>query len=71
MQTIGAQQIDHRATLRLMASGAQIADVLPAHEYRSAHIKGAIHTALPRLFADARVSLAIDRPVVVYCRDAL
>jgi rhodanese-related sulfurtransferase len=65
------QIIDHRAVLELAAKGAQIVDVLPAHEYKSAHIKGAIHLPMRRLFRDAARVLAKDRPPVVYCRDNL
>ncbi len=55
----------------LQASGAQIVETLPLHEYRAVHIRGAIHLPLPRLWHSAREMLSPDRPVVVYCRDSL
>jgi len=63
--------VDHLGVLSALRSGAQIVDVLPGHEYRSAHIRGALHLPLPRLFSGADEVLAKDRPVIVYCRDAL
>jgi len=41
--------VDHREVLRLIAEGTQVVDVLPAHEYSTAHIAGAIHLPLPKL----------------------
>lgn len=55
----------------LTAGDAQIVDVLPSHEYNTAHIRGAIHIPLRRIFSDAPSSLNRERPVVVYCRDTL
>jgi phage shock protein E len=63
--------ITHRDVLRLIAERAQVVDVLPAHEYRVAHIRGAIHLPLARLRKEAACVLTKDRPIVVYCRDAL
>jgi phage shock protein E len=62
---------DHREVIRLIAKGAQIADALPSHEYRSAHIAGAVHLPLERVLAEGRALLRTDRPIIVYCRDAL
>jgi rhodanese-related sulfurtransferase len=46
--------------------------VLPKHEYTDEHLPGALHLPLKRLDADgARALLAVSRPVVVYCWDAL
>ncbi len=56
----------------MLASGdAQIVDVLPSHEYNSAHIRGAIHIPVGRILRDAPTSLDRARPLVVYCRDSL
>jgi rhodanese-related sulfurtransferase len=65
------REIQHRELSRLLASsGPQIVDVLPSHEYRAAHIRGAIHIPLRDTLRDAA---ALDHalPVVVYCRDSL
>lgn len=63
--------VDHREVQRAQADGAQIVDVLPAHEYRIAHIRGAIHMPLPKLFHNAQRELDKNRAVVTYCRDCL
>ena len=63
--------VDHREVQALIARRAQVVDVLPAHEYRRAHIAGAIHLPLSRMLAEAERILTRDRPIVVYCRDSL
>jgi rhodanese-related sulfurtransferase len=63
--------VDHSEVLNAIAAGAQVADVLPASEFRSAHIRGAAHLPLPKLIHQARQTLDPARPVVVYCRDCL
>jgi rhodanese-related sulfurtransferase len=60
----------------MRSCGAQIVDVLPSHEYDTAHIRGALHIPLGRLLreaTEASPTAALDRkrPVVVYCRDSL
>ena len=65
------RQVDHREVLAMLSAGAQIVDVLPAHEYNRAHIKGAIHIPLRRILADAPAMLHRSLPIVVYCRDSL
>lgn len=57
--------------LDAISKGVQVVDVLPSHEYRRSHIRGAIHLPLPRLLRDAGPHLDRDRAVIVYCRDAL
>lgn len=68
---MGIVQVNHQGMLDLINRGAQIVDVLPEREYRGFHIKEAIHLPLPRLFGDAHAKLTDNRPVAVYCRDAL
>lgn len=65
------QRVDHREVARLATQGAQIVDVLPAHEYRTAHIRGAIHLPLGNLMALTPQMVDRNAPVIVYCRDAL
>ena len=55
----------------MLATGAQIVDVLPSHEYNAAHIRGAIHIPLGHILRDAPITLDRTRPVIVYCRDCL
>ena len=56
---------------RLMAEGAQIVEVLPAHEYEEEHLPGAVSVPLKKL--DARTTAHLDRraPTIVYCWDGL
>lgn len=68
---MAATEVDHRALLGLIGSGAQVIDVLPAFEYRAAHIRGAVHLPLARLWHEARAQLSPDRETVTYCRDVL
>jgi rhodanese-related sulfurtransferase len=64
--------LDHSQVLALVESGAaDIVETLPDHEYRTVHIRGAIHLPLPRLWGQAPSLLQRDRWVVVYCRDSL
>jgi rhodanese-related sulfurtransferase len=63
--------VDHREVLSVLAAGGQVVDVLPAHEYRNAAIRGAIHLPLRKLLRHAERVLDKSRPIVVYCRDCL
>jgi rhodanese-related sulfurtransferase len=63
--------VDHRDVLNVIAEGGYVVDVLPAHEHRTAAIRGAIHLPLPKLLHNAEKALDKKRPVVVYCRDCL
>ena len=65
------QTIDHRGVLRLQDERAQVVDVLPAYEYRTAHIHGAIHLPLARILGEASARLTRELPTIVYCRDSL
>jgi rhodanese-related sulfurtransferase len=55
----------------MLSSGVQVVDALPSHEYRSTHIRGAIHIPVGHILRDAPKLLDCSRPVVVYCRDSL
>jgi len=57
--------------LELVASGAQLVEVLPQDEYEEEHLPGAIHLPLKRLDAPAAQVIDRTRPVIVYCWDAL
>jgi rhodanese-related sulfurtransferase len=66
------REIRHRELARMRESGGvQIVDVLPPHEYETAHIRGAMHIALRHILHHAPAALDRTRPVVVYCRDSL
>jgi len=55
----------------MLSSGVQVVDVLPSHEYDTAHIRDAIHIPVGRILRDATTLLDRTRPIVVYCRDSL
>jgi rhodanese-related sulfurtransferase len=65
------REIQHRELLRMLSSGAQVVDALPSHEYKTTHIRGAIHIPVGNILRDAPTLLDRARPVVVYCRDSL
>jgi rhodanese-related sulfurtransferase len=65
-----AREIDRERVRRLMEQGAQIVDVLPAHEYGEDHLPGAINLPLRKIEAEASRVLDPSRPVVVYCWDS-
>ena len=54
---------------RLVASGAQLVEVLPAREYEDEHIAGAINIPLKTLDRQTTAQLRRDQPVIVYCHD--
>ena len=56
---------------RLLDSGAQLVEVLPAQEYGEEHLPGAINIPLKTLDAETTAPLDTRSPVVVYCWDAL
>jgi rhodanese-related sulfurtransferase len=61
--------VDRHAVKRLREQGARLVEVLPAEEYESEHIAGAINLPLKELDAAAVASWRRDEPVVVYCND--
>ena len=61
--------IDREEVQRLVAGGAQLVEVLPAHEYDDDHLPGAISLPLRRLETEAVDLLDRNRPVIVYCWD--
>jgi rhodanese-related sulfurtransferase len=63
--------IDRDHLQRLVAEGAQLVEVLPDEEYRDEHLPGAIHLPLKSLTAETAGRLDRERPVIVYCWDAL
>lgn len=62
---IGRDQV-----LALTGEGAQLVEVLPADEYRWAHLPGAVDLPLKEL-DDRLAELDRSRPVIVYCHDTL
>jgi rhodanese-related sulfurtransferase len=54
---------------RLIQSGAQLVEVLPAEEYNEAHLPGAINLPLKKLNKITTNLLETSRPVITYCND--
>jgi rhodanese-related sulfurtransferase len=54
---------------RLLDNGGQIVEVLPAEEYASEHLPGAINLPLKTLDRQSAATLDRGRPIVVYCHD--
>ena len=63
--------IQREEVRRLVATGAQLVDVLPRAEYDAEHIAGAINIPLKELTAQSAAILDRERPVIVYCWDLL
>jgi len=66
-----ARTVDLRGVKELLDRGAQLVEVLPREEYEELHLPGAVHIALKELDAEHARQLDRERPVVVYCWDAL
>jgi rhodanese-related sulfurtransferase len=63
--------IDLAGLRELIASGAQLVEVLPAAEYEELHLPGAIKIPLKQLDAESAQQLDPGRDIVVYCWDGL
>jgi rhodanese-related sulfurtransferase len=66
-----ADTVDLQGVQNLLERGAQLVEVLPLEEYEELHLPGAVHLHLKELHAQRAEQLDHDRPVVVYCWDAL
>ncbi len=62
-------EIDREELTRMLESGAQLVEVLPAKEYDEEHLPGAVNIPLRRLEGEATTLLDRERPVIVYCWD--
>jgi rhodanese-related sulfurtransferase len=63
--------VDLADVRQLIASGAQLVEVLPAQEYEELHLPGAISIPLKQLDRDSAQQLDPSRDVLVYCWDGL
>ncbi len=66
-----ARIVDLQGMRELLDRGAQLVEVLPADEYEELHLPGAVSLPLKELDAESANRLSRERPVVVYCWDAL
>lgn len=64
-------EIDRHEVQRLVATGAQLVDVMPKAEWDESHITGAIHVPLKQLDERAPERLDTATSVIVYCYDSL
>jgi rhodanese-related sulfurtransferase len=62
--------IDRHEVQRLLASGAQLVEVLKPEEYEKEHLPGAINLPLRNLDSETTAALDRNRPVIVYCWDS-
>jgi rhodanese-related sulfurtransferase len=65
-----ARPIDRERLRQLVATGAQLVEVLPEEEYRAEHLPGAINIPVTRLDGSRAERLDRTRAVVVYCADS-
>jgi rhodanese-related sulfurtransferase len=63
------ETIDREQLQELMHSGAQLVEVLPAKQYRQAHLPNSINIPLQNLDEASVARLKKDRAVIVYCYD--
>jgi rhodanese-related sulfurtransferase len=66
-----AVRVDLEQLQALIASGAQLVEVLPADEYEEQHLPSAVSIPLKALNAGTAAVLDPSRPVVVYCWDSI
>jgi rhodanese-related sulfurtransferase len=63
--------VDRKQVQKLLEAGVQLIEVLPAKAYEAEHLPGARNIPLTRLDEQALQGLQRERPVIVYCHDAL
>jgi rhodanese-related sulfurtransferase len=63
--------VDLHGVRELLERRAQLVEVLPREEYEELHLPGAVNLPLKELDAEHAKQLDRERPVVVYCWDAL
>jgi rhodanese-related sulfurtransferase len=66
-----ARTVDLAGVQELLQRGAQLVEVLPPEEYEELHLSGAVNLPLKELDRQHAAQLDRERPVVVYCWDAL
>ena len=64
-----ASLIDRDQLREMVAHGAQLVEVLPAHEYEEDHLPGARNIPLRDVNAESAATLDRERAVIVYCWD--
>jgi rhodanese-related sulfurtransferase len=64
-----ATLIDRDQLQDMVRRGAQLVEVLPAHEYEEDHLPGARSIPLRNINRESAATLDRDRPLIVYCWD--
>ena len=65
------ERIGRDRVRELLDQGAQVVEVLEKRQYRAAHLPGAVRIPPRELTRERARELDPDRPVLVYCYDAL
>ena len=63
--------INRTQVQKLLEAKAQLIEVLPPKVYEDEHLPGARNIPLAELDERALIELQPERPVIVYCHDAL
>jgi rhodanese-related sulfurtransferase len=63
--------INRTQVQKLLEAKAQLIEVLPPKVYEDEHLPAARNIPLPELDERAIIELQPERPVIVYCYDAL
>jgi rhodanese-related sulfurtransferase len=66
-----ARSVDLQGVRELLERGAQLVEVLPREEYEELHLPGALNLPLKEIDVQHAEQLDRQRPIVVYCWDAL
>ena len=61
--------VDRDDVQRLIASGAQLVEVLPVAEYEEEHLPGAVNIPLKKLNRESARQLRAETAAVTYCHD--
>ena len=62
-------EVNRSQVQKLMASGALLVEVLPAEEYASGHLPGAINIPMRDLTTERMRGYNPAMPIAVYCYD--
>ena len=63
--------VDRDQVRRLMDEGATVVEVLEESQYRAAHLPGAVRVPPRDLTRQRAAQFDRDRPIVLYCYDAM
>ena len=64
-----ATLVDRDQLRDMVRQGAQLVEVLPAHEFEEEHLPGARSIPLRKVNRESAATLDRDNPIIVYCWD--